>query len=477
MMGGLEPYPSLVDSGVPWLGSIPTGWEIKRLKWVARLNPSKSESRGVLAANSPVTFLPMERVGVSGGVDSSQTRPASALWNGLTYFRRGDVIVAKITPCFENGKGACLHSLPTDIGFGSTEFFVLRARDEITPQFLYRVTTLPEFRILGADAMTGAAGQKRVPSSFVGNFPVVIPSPTEQRAIVSFLNHGDRLIQRYVRAKRNLIGALEEQKQMIIQRAVTRGINPSVHFQHSSVAWLPEIPAHWEICRNGRLFAQRNETGFAALPILEVSLRTGVRLREFSNSARKQVMSDRGKYKRALKGDIAYNMMRMWQGAVGIVPADGLVSPAYIVACPFARVDVRYFNYLFRTAAYKAEIDAQSRGIVKDRNRLYWEDFKQMSSPYPPVEEQGRIADHIDESIQVINSAIQGAENEIALAREYRTRLITDVVTGKVDVRQRTAGLADDPDDDIELSEGPDIGVDEDEVSSAEDALDEVTLG
>jgi type I restriction enzyme S subunit len=188
-------------------------------------------------------------------------------------------------------------------------------------------------------------------------------------------------------------------------------------------------------------------------------------------------MSDRGKYKRALKGDIAYNMMRMWQGAVGIVPADGLVSPAYIVACPFARVDVRYFNYLFRTAAYKAEIDAQSRGIVKDRNRLYWEDFKQMSSPYPPVEEQGRIADHIDESIQVINSAIQGAENEIALAREYRTRLITDVVTGKVDVRQRTAGLADDPDDDIELSEGPDIGVDEDEVSSAEDALDEVTLG
>jgi type I restriction enzyme S subunit len=141
MMGGLEPYPSLVDSGVPWLGSIPTGWEIKRLKWVARLNPSKSESRGVLAANSPVTFLPMERVGVSGGVDSSQTRPASALWNGLTYFRRGDVIVAKITPCFENGKCACLHSLPTDIGFGSTEFFVLRARDEITPQFLYRVTT------------------------------------------------------------------------------------------------------------------------------------------------------------------------------------------------------------------------------------------------------------------------------------------------------------------------------------------------
>jgi type I restriction enzyme S subunit len=478
MIGNLEQYPSVVDSGVPWLGSIPEGWEIKRLKWVARLNPSKSESRGILAANSSVTFLPMERVGTNGGVDSTQTRPASTLWNGLTYFRRGDVIIAKITPCFENGKGACLQSLPTDIGFGSTEFFVLRAGDEITPQFLYRITTLPEFRTLGADAMTGAAGQKRVPSSFVGNFPVVLPSPTEQAAIVSFLNYGDRLIQRYVRAKRSLIGVLEEQKQMIIQRAVTRGTDPSVRFNPSSVAWLPEIPTHWEIRRNGRLFAQRNETGFPALPILEVSLRTGVRLREFSNSTRKQVMSDRGKYKRALKGDIAYNMMRMWQGAVGIVPADGLVSPAYIVARPFAGVDVRYFNYLFRTAAYKAEIDAQSRGIVKDRNRLYWEDFKQMSSPYPPFEEQGRIADHIDESTQVINTAILGAESEIALAREYRTRLITDVVTGKVDVRQRAATFTDDGEDDAEFSDGQDIEDDE-ELNSAEDAeetLDEVTL-
>ena len=148
--------------------------------------------------------------------------------------------------------------------------------------------------------------------------------------------------------------------------------------------------------RNGRLFLQRNETGFPDLPILEVSLKTGVRVRDFKNSTRKQVMSDREKYKRAKRGDIAYNMMRMWQGAVGVAPVDGLVSPAYIVAKPLADTDSRYYGYLFRVGAYMAEVNKFSRGIVSDRNRLYWEDFKQMPSPFPPLDEQATIVRFLD---------------------------------------------------------------------------------
>ena len=92
-------------------------------------------------------------------------------------------------------------------------------------------------------------------------------------------------------------------------------------------------------------------------------------------------MADLAKYKRAAKGDLAYNMMRMWQGAVGVAPVDGLVSPAYVVARPFTEVVARYYSYLFRTDVYMFEVDAYSRGIVKDRNRLYWDQFKQMVSP------------------------------------------------------------------------------------------------
>ena len=109
--------------------------------------------------------------------------------------------------------------------------------------------------------------------------------------------------------------------------------------------------------RNGQLFNQRNEKGFPELPILEVSLRTGVGIRDFENAGRKQMMAVRGEYKRAPKGDIAYNMMRMWQGAVGVAPVDGLVSPAYVVAKPLPGTEPRYFSALFRTSAYMAEVD------------------------------------------------------------------------------------------------------------------------
>ncbi len=102
----------------------------------------------------------------------------------------------------------------------------------------------------------------------------------------------------------------------------------------SGLDWIGPIPQQWQVSRNGRLFSQRNETDRPELPVLEVSLKTGVRVRDLANGGRKQSMSDRSKYKVAHEGDIAYNMMRMWQGAVGVSPTDGLVSPAYVVAQP-----------------------------------------------------------------------------------------------------------------------------------------------
>ena len=147
-----------------------------------------------------------------------------------------------------------------------------------------------------------------------------------------------------------------------------RALKPYPEYRHSGVDWLPQVPAHWEILRNGRLFAERNETCFPDLPILEVSLRTGVRIRDMEGG-RKQQMADRAKYKRAAEGDIAYNIMRMWQGAVGIAPCDGLISPAYVVARPLEEVEPRFYTYLFRTTAYMREVDFASRGIVPDRNR------------------------------------------------------------------------------------------------------------
>jgi len=204
-------------------------------------------------------------------------------------------------------------------------------------------------------------------------------------------------------------------------------------YKDSGLPWLGPVPAQWDVRRNGRLFAQRNQTGYGSLPILEVSLKTGVRVRDMDDRKRKQVMSDREKYKRAAKGDIAYNMMRMWQGAVGVAPVDGLVSPAYVVAKPFPGVEPRYFSYLFRTAAYMNEVDAYSRGIVKDRNRLYWQDFKQMPTCVPPHDEQKAIASYLDANAAVVRRFVQNRRQLIDVLDEQKQAIINRAVTRGLD--------------------------------------------
>lgn len=214
---------------------------------------------------------------------------------------------------------------------------------------------------------------------------------------------------------------------------MTSDLRPYPEYRDSGLPWLGGVPAHWDVRRNGRLFAQRNETGYGSLPILEVSLKTGVRVRDMDDLKRKQVMSDREKYKRAVKGDIAYNMMRMWQGAVGVAPEDGLVSPAYVVARPYPEAEPRYFSYLFRTDAYKNEVDGFSRGIVKDRNRLYWEDFKRMPSCFPPPDEQRTIADFLDANAVKVRRFIRNRRRLIEVLNEQKQAIINRAVIRGLD--------------------------------------------
>ena len=214
---------------------------------------------------------------------------------------------------------------------------------------------------------------------------------------------------------------------------MTTDLRPYPEYKDSGLPWLGQVPGHWDVRRNGRLFAQRNETGFGNLPILEVSLKTGVRVRDMKDLKRKQVMSDREKYKRAAKGDIAYNMMRMWQGAVGVAPVDGLVSPAYVVARPFSEAESRYFSYLFRTDAYMNEVDGYSRGIVKDRNRLYWEDFKRIPTCMPPIDEQKSIADFLDANATNVRRFVRNRLRLIEVLNEQKQAIINRAVTRGLD--------------------------------------------
>lgn len=212
-------FRQMKDSGVEWLGEVPVAWEVKRLKYAAKINPTKNQLYKDI--EDDVTFLPMERVGEDGSYDCSIKKSASDLWNGFTYFEKGDIIIAKITPCFENGKGAYLEGLDTEIGFGSTEFHVLRATN-VYPSFLYYLTRSELFMELGEAFMTGAAGQKRVPTNFISEFQFCFP-PTyeEQQHIVRHIETECARIDAKIAKTEKLIALLTEYRTALISEVVT----------------------------------------------------------------------------------------------------------------------------------------------------------------------------------------------------------------------------------------------------------------
>lgn len=216
---GLDPNVPMKDSGVDWIGDIPEHWEVVPLKRLAVLSPSVKVSNR--KSKELVTFLAMEKVSTDGFIDQDTLMPICDVSQGFTVFNRGDVIVAKITPCFENGKSAWLNNLQTEFGYGSTEFHVLRCGQRIIGSFLYLIVSLPLFLNAGEAMMTGSAGQKRVPSSFIQNFPTAIPGVAEQEKIVSKVKELFSQIDVVVASTVNQIEKLKEYKTTLINSAVT----------------------------------------------------------------------------------------------------------------------------------------------------------------------------------------------------------------------------------------------------------------
>lgn len=232
---GLDPKAKLKPSGIPWLADVPEGWEVKRLKNVCRINPSKLVIKS-RAADELATFLPMERVSSDGNIDCSIQAPISELANGFTYFERGDVILAKITPCFENGKGAVLDALPTEVGFGSTEFIVLRASREIDSKFLYLLTFEAQFRRLGVESMTGSAGQQRISQEFVANYYIALPGRDKQVRIIEALKAATREFDAVIGSAFCEIALIQEFRTRLIADVVTGKLDV-----RAAAASLPEV--------------------------------------------------------------------------------------------------------------------------------------------------------------------------------------------------------------------------------------------
>lgn len=200
----------------------------------------------------------------------------------------------------------------------------------------------------------------------------------------------------------------------------------------SGVEWLGRIPAHWEIRRLALCFREVARPGNEDLPVLSISIHDGISDDELDADERKRKVThieDRSKYKRVLPGDLAYNMMRAWQGGLGAVSVEGQVSPAYVVAEPKVPLNTRYVELLLRTPMAIEEMRRFSRGIADFRSRLYWEQFRDLRVCLPPVDEQNAILTEIAKATSRIDALILKKMRFIDLLRDKRRSMITRLVT------------------------------------------------
>ena len=432
----LKPYPVMKPSGVEWLGDVPEYWEVRRLKKTFRRivggsTPSSGEAGywdGEIVWVTPTDVSHAERLRTSGrritrdGLRScsSELVPAGSV---VVTSRApvGNVALAETELCTNQGcKALVIHE------------------EVVTPSFgLHVLKTLKE----ELQSLATGTTFTEISTSQLGIVALPLPPLPEQAAIVRYVDHVDRRINRYVRAKRRLIELLEEQKQTIIHRTVTRGLDPDVRLKPSGVEWMGDVPEHWDVRRSRYVFREVDRRSREGLEThLSMSQKLGLIPSSGIEGWRLVAESYVGA-KLCEPGDIVLNRLKAHLGVFALAREAGMVSADYTILRPRIDVDSRYFEAVYRTTSCRVELRKRTKGIVEGFWRLYTPDFFEVPVPVPPVAEQFAITLYLDSALGDVDRSVERIKSELTLLNEYRTRLIADVVTGKLDVREAAADL------------------------------------
>lgn len=436
-------YPAYRESGVEWLGPLPRGWAVKRVKHVTR---SIEQGWSPQCDGFPVASADewgVLKVGcVNGGrfnPEENKALPAELTPLPELGIAAGDVLISRANTRELVGGAVCVSADHPNLLL-CDKLYRLRLNDAACmPQWLAVYLRSDAARGQIELAASGASqSMVNIGQGTILDLPMPLPMRDEQSQILAFLDRETGKIDALVAEQERLIALLKQKRQAVISQAVTKGLDASVPMKDSGVAWLGQVPAHWEVLRLGALFREAIEEGEHDLPVLSVSIHDGVSDRELSDSEmdRKVTRSeDRTKYKKVAVGDLVYNMMRAWQGGFGTVAVAGMVSPAYVVARPRGDLRTAFVEFVLRTPQAIEEMRRYSKGVTDFRLRLYWDEFKQIVLAVPPLTEQASILAAIDDQAARFDTLTTEAHSAIALLRERRAALISAAVTGKIDVR------------------------------------------
>ncbi|MCY4387064.1 MAG: restriction endonuclease subunit S [Desulfurellaceae bacterium] len=453
MVAKLKPYSAYRDSGVPWLGEVPAHWETNRAKGLFRKmeRPVKDSDEVITCFRDGIVTLRKNRR-VRGFTESLKEIGYQGVLRGDLVIHAMDAFAGAAGVSDSDGKGTSVYSVCTPL---------IESVDPYYYAFCVREMARSEWIL----ALAKGIRERSTDFRFAVFASQIVPFPPlpEQTAIVRFLDHADRRIQRYIHAKQKLMALLEEQKQAIVHQAVTGQIDvrtgqPYPAYKPSGVEWLGDVPAHWEV-RRLKSLVKRIDQGVS--PQADNYLADGTAWGVLKAGCVNRGVFREGEHKR-LPPDFVFD------SALAVTTGDVLVSrasgSAHLVGSVGRVSSLKYklilsdktFRPIFKqqidpdfmvlamnSRYYRQQVELAISGAEGLANNLPLSSLRAFHFAVPAFDEQHNIVEHLQTSTNKLSTAATQAEREMALLHEYRTRLIADVVTGKLDVREAAARLPD----------------------------------
>jgi type I restriction enzyme S subunit len=421
-------YEVYKETGVDWIGSIPTEWEVKRMKFLLKEINIRSTTGGeqLLSLSKYRGIVPKDSLKERAGAAESLVGYKKVFVN--------DLVINKMQAV--NG----LLAISKLDGITSPDYSVYRPikPDLLDYRYLGYLLSMPEYLGEFKRRVTGVMeGFIRLYTDDLYSIHSIFPCTKTQELIANFLDQKTAQIDEAIAIKEKQIALLKERKQIIIQKAVTQGLDPNVPMKDSGVEWIGQVPEHWNVRRAKYLFNEINERSNAGNEeLLSVSHMTGVSPRSEKTNVYMFMAEDYTGSKLCRKNDLVMNIMWAWMGALGVSGQTGIVSPSYGVYRQKYKNTFNpiYLEYLLKTTKYIEYYNKVSTGLHSSRLRFYGHMFFAMDIGFPDYDEQNSIVRYLEEQTSRIDQAVAVQDSQIEKLKEYKTTLINNAVTGKIKV-------------------------------------------
>jgi len=429
------------ESGLSWLKEIPEDWQISKIKYIATLSPSCDRSE--LTPESVITYTPMEYI--KNGAFINNTEQYGNVPASLTPYQEGDIAMAKVTPCFENGNIAVMEGLSNGFGVGSSELIIFRPKN-IETRFLFYWLRNTAFVERAISTITGTGGLKRISTEFVRNSEIPLPSVEEQKKIAEYLDRKCNQLDSIIDRQHHVIEKLNAYKLSVITEAVTKGLNPDAPMKDSGIEWIGEIPSHWNISKV-KYAVTKVGSGKTPKGGADVYSSAGVLFIRSQNVYNEGLMLDNSTYispeideemsnTRVYGGDVLLNITGGSIGRCCIYPDEldhaNVNQHVCIIRTIQNIITPKYMYYFWISKSGQTSIDIYQTGA--NREGMNFEQINNTMMPFISVDEQQQITDYLDKKCAAIDASIAKRQQLIEKLTEYKKSLIFEVVTGKKEV-------------------------------------------